>query len=180
MARLSKNLRLIQLSKLFEVKRHYVTAKTLAQEFGVTERTIYRDIADLGDLGYFIYNDGRGYKLDRSPPIKSWSLSPSDVRTLKLFLHSSPLSKHEDYKHQINHLIQKLKSLAHSEQVFESTPIQSAESSPSIHRQVKLKQLEQSLSRQQVCELLYQSLYEHTPRRRIVHPYAMAIREGKW
>ncbi|HPH64262.1 MAG TPA: HTH domain-containing protein [Kofleriaceae bacterium] len=70
-----KKSRLFALAEALRARRTGVTAETLAEQFGVTLRTIYRDLAALQDAGVPIRADrgrGGGYALDKSyqlPPI---------------------------------------------------------------------------------------------------------------
>ncbi|MBD3267758.1 WYL domain-containing protein [bacterium] len=175
---MARSVRLVKLLNILSKQRPYLTASALAEELGVTERTIYRDLLDLG-YTYPIYHD-RGYKMHKSHLPPSWSLTPMDVRIVQLLLQSSPLSKHEDYKAQVDNLILKLKTLAQPQSEGEFVPIHSAEASPAVKRTVKMRDLERALSKNLACEVLYQALEETEPHSRTLQPYAMAIREGKW
>ncbi len=67
--------RLFALAEALRARRTGVTAEALAERFGVTVRTIYRDLAALQDAGLPLRADrgrGGGYALDQSyqlPPI---------------------------------------------------------------------------------------------------------------
>jgi predicted DNA-binding transcriptional regulator YafY len=70
-----KKSRLFALAEALRARRTGVTAEILAEQFGVTLRTMYRDLAALQDAGIPIRADrgrGGGYALDKSyqlPPI---------------------------------------------------------------------------------------------------------------
>ena len=71
---MNRKARLFALAEALRARRTGVTAETLAERFGVTIRTIYRDLATLQDAGMPLRADrGRGgYALDKSyqlPPI---------------------------------------------------------------------------------------------------------------
>jgi predicted DNA-binding transcriptional regulator YafY len=65
--------RLFQIVTFLQGRRRAVTAARIAEEFGVCERTIYRDIADLSKTGVPVVGEaGVGYMLDSQyhlPPI---------------------------------------------------------------------------------------------------------------
>ena len=65
--------RLISLTHFLRSRRRAVTAKTIAEEFGICTRTVYRDIQDLMDSGVPITGEaGVGYVIDKKyylPPI---------------------------------------------------------------------------------------------------------------
>jgi predicted DNA-binding transcriptional regulator YafY len=70
-----KKSRLFALAEALRARRTGVTAESLAERFGVTVRTMYRDLAALQDAGLPLRADrgrGGGYALDKSyalPPI---------------------------------------------------------------------------------------------------------------
>ncbi len=72
---MNRKARLFALAEALRARRTGVTAETLAERFGVTVRTIYRDLATLQDGGLPLRADrgrGGGYALDKSyqlPPI---------------------------------------------------------------------------------------------------------------
>lgn len=72
---MNRKTRLFALAEALRARRTGVTAEALAERFGVTLRTIYRDLATLQDAGLPLRADrgrGGGYALDKSyqlPPI---------------------------------------------------------------------------------------------------------------
>lgn len=72
---MNRRTRLFALAEALRARRTGVTAEQLADRFGVTVRTIYRDLATLQDAGLPLRADrgrGGGYALDKSyqlPPI---------------------------------------------------------------------------------------------------------------
>lgn len=60
---------------IYLLKRGSITARQIAAKMGTTERTVFRDVADLNEaLGDYVnvYNDGNGYSLDDklyAPPL---------------------------------------------------------------------------------------------------------------
>jgi predicted DNA-binding transcriptional regulator YafY len=67
--------RLFAMAEALRARRTGVTAETLAQQFGITVRTAYRDLAALQEAGLPLHADrgrGGGYALDKSyqlPPV---------------------------------------------------------------------------------------------------------------
>ncbi|MGB0846056.1 MAG: helix-turn-helix transcriptional regulator [Thiolinea sp.] len=65
--------RLIKLVHFLRSRRRAVTAKQIAEEFGICKRTVYRDIQDLMDSGVPVTGEaGVGYVIDKKyylPPI---------------------------------------------------------------------------------------------------------------
>ncbi|MEM7293818.1 MAG: HTH domain-containing protein, partial [Pseudomonadota bacterium] len=65
--------RLMKIVHFLRSRRRAVTARRIAEEFGVCARTVYRDIHDLMDSGAPITGEaGVGYMIDKSyylPPL---------------------------------------------------------------------------------------------------------------
>ncbi|MBK7657600.1 MAG: HTH domain-containing protein [Betaproteobacteria bacterium] len=67
--------------------RARLTADALAQEFGVSERTIYRDIDELGAAGIPVIGDrgpGGGFRLLEGYRTKLTGLTPDEAETMFL------------------------------------------------------------------------------------------------
>ena len=77
--------RLLTLTQALRRRRHPVTALTLAQEAGVSERTIYRDIASLQASGVPIRGEaGIGYVLEPGFDLPPLMLTPEECEALML------------------------------------------------------------------------------------------------
>lgn len=70
------------------------TAKQLAEETGRTERTIFRDIKELEEAGFPIYNDN-GYRFAADAFLPSLNLSPSEL--FSLFVAVRMLEAQDDH-----------------------------------------------------------------------------------
>ena len=77
--------RLLQLLDRLRLRSRPVTAQTLADEMGVSHRTIYRDLADLQAMGAPIRGEGGvGYVMDRGYFMPSLHLGPEELEALAL------------------------------------------------------------------------------------------------
>jgi predicted DNA-binding transcriptional regulator YafY len=77
--------RLFALAEALRARRTGVTAEALAERFGVTVRTIYRDLAALQDAGLPLRADrgrGGGYALDHSYQLPPINLSAREAALL--------------------------------------------------------------------------------------------------
>jgi len=81
--------RLFHILNLLRSRRN-LNAQRLAEECGVTERSIYRDIIALSELNVPIYYDN-GYKLASDNFLPPLNFSLDEYRLLKIALDSSPL-----------------------------------------------------------------------------------------
>lgn len=87
---MSKFDRLLFILQLIKVK-NYLSAKALAEECDVSERTIYRDVKSLSEkTGVSIYYD-KGYKLLAEAFLPILNFSQDELITLWIGLHSDPV-----------------------------------------------------------------------------------------
>lgn len=82
---MNRKARLFALAEALRARRTGVTAETLAERFGVTIRTIYRDLATLQDAGMPLRADrgrGGGYALDRNYTVPSVNFTAREAALL--------------------------------------------------------------------------------------------------
>ncbi|RIX51466.1 YafY family transcriptional regulator [Paenibacillus nanensis] len=87
---MQKSQRLIQLIMMINARRSF-TVKELADEFGLSTRTITRDLQELSELGIPIYSvqgRGGGYKLLRERLLPPISFTESEAAALFFACHS--------------------------------------------------------------------------------------------
>ncbi|HWR83755.1 MAG TPA: YafY family protein [Candidatus Deferrimicrobium sp.] len=88
--------RLLYILTLLRSRRN-LNARKLAEECGVTERSIYRDIVALSEASVPIYYDN-GYKLASENFLPPLNFDFDEYHCLRLALESSPLSKTAKYR----------------------------------------------------------------------------------
>ncbi|GJL77198.1 MAG: DNA-binding transcriptional regulator [Nitrospinaceae bacterium] len=77
--------RLFRIVEYLKARRQVVTASSLAEELGVSVRTIYRDIADLGTSGVPIIGEaGVGYMLDKDYVVRPLMFDVEELDALML------------------------------------------------------------------------------------------------
>lgn len=179
MGRLTKSIRIYRLIDLLNTKRHYLTSKVIAEELGVAERTVYRDIDALTRLGVPVYNDN-GYKLLDTVHIRKPDLTPDDIQTLKMLIQASPLMKINDLKQRSALLVAKLESLFPRGGLDEEIAFSTADVIKPERLKVKIRDLEAALGEKRVCRILYHGLKDPVPQERTIFPYAITIRAGCW
>jgi len=87
-----------------------LNAGKLAELCGVTERTIYRDIATLSEASIPIYYD-RGYRLSAETFLPPLNLSIEEYLVLKTALTASPLAEDNPNRRTVHQLLQKLNAV---------------------------------------------------------------------
>lgn len=106
--------RMLHILNLLRTRRN-LNAQRLAQECGVTERSIYRDIISLSEMNVPIYYDN-GYKLASDNFLPPLNFSPDEYHLLNLALESSPLIRAGSYQSVFQSVKAKIESCL-SEQV---------------------------------------------------------------
>ncbi len=92
---MSKYDRLLYILNLLRSRKN-LNARMLAEECGVTERSIYRDILALSEANIPIYYD-RGYKLASDLFLPPLNFDMDEYNCLRLALESTPLAKTDKY-----------------------------------------------------------------------------------
>jgi len=159
--------------------RRNLSANRLAEECGVTERSIYRDILSLSEANVPIYYD-RGYKLASDNFLPPLNFDLDEYNCLQMALESSPLKKTDKYQALIKRIRAKVDA-GLSDTVknkrrftFPSThidiPVTASVDQPGLFAQV-----EQAIVNDCCLEIVYDSI-ESGVSQRIVEPYFIVFR----
>jgi len=105
--------RLLYILNLLRSRRN-LNAMRLAEECGVTERSIYRDIVALSEANIPIYYDN-GYKLASDNFLPPLNLDHEELLCLRMLLESSPLNKVGSHAELIKGIRAKLEASASAE-----------------------------------------------------------------
>lgn len=77
--------RLIQIVHYLRRMRHAVTARCIADHFGICQRTVYRDIQDLMNSGVPIFGEaGVGYVIDKKYHLPPVMFDPDELEAIAL------------------------------------------------------------------------------------------------
>lgn len=101
--------RLLYILNLLRARRN-LNAASLAEECGVTERSIYRDIVALSEANIPIYYDN-GYKLASDNFLPPLNFDYQEYTALKLTLESSPLARTSRYSEPLRRVRSKLEAI---------------------------------------------------------------------
>ena len=154
--------------------RKNMTAAKLAEECGVTERSIYRDLIALSEANVPIYFD-RGYKLASDNFLPPLNFDLQEFRCLKTALESSPLAKletHRDILKRIRAKVEASLSNAVKEKkkyLPETTHIAIDISQDRARLQKHFTILEQAIAEQTCLTMTYDGLSGQVSRR-VVEP----------
>ncbi len=159
--------------------RKNLSAIRLAEECGVTERSIYRDILSLSEANVPIYFD-RGYKLASDNFLPPLNFDLDEYNCLQMALQSSPLVRTDKYQSLIKRVKAKvdagLSDTVKKKRQFNppsaqiEIPVTAAIDQPGLFAQI-----EQAIQNDCALEIVYDSI-ESGQSQRIVEPYFIVFR----
>lgn len=169
--------RLLALIQALRGRRRPVTAAALADELGVSERTIYRDIATLVAEGAAIRGGaGLGYVLDGGFLLPPLMFSDGEIDALVLGLQLAAEQGDDELSHDAGQAIAKLAAVLPPERrrLIDDTALAVAPQRPEEEISVSLAALRQVLREERKLTLHYcDGSGQET--RRIVWPVALAF-----
>ncbi len=159
--------------------RKNLSANRLAEECGVTERSIYRDILSLSEANVPIYYD-RGYKLASDNFLPPLNFDLDEYNCLQMALESTPLAKTDKYQALVRRIKAKIDS-GLSETVKNKRrftpasthieiPVTSTIDQPGLFSQIEL-----AIQEDRCLEIDYDSI-ESGKSKRLVEPYFIVFR----
>jgi predicted DNA-binding transcriptional regulator YafY len=171
--------RLLHILNLLRSRRT-LNAARLAEECGVTERSIYRDIISLSEANIPIYYDN-GYKLASDNFLPPLNFDLEEYTCLRLALESSPLSRTGRYREILKRISAKvdarLSEIVRQQKrtVVDTTHIEIAVSQRTGGFEKKFRVLEEAIASDRCVELEYDSVSSGLSSR-LVDPYFIVFR----
>lgn len=167
---------------LFLQSRRTCTAEAMAEHFGLSVRTIYRDIAALGEAGVPILAEaGVGYSLMKGyllPPVnfseqEAYALSTGVMLAQRMTTHS--------YNEKMQSALDKIKAVLPNEAKHRLELLAKGMATPTTEhpQQVDLSVLQQAIARQQLLIFDYQSASQ-TQSSRAVEAAGLVFYLGRW
>ncbi len=101
--------RLLFIINLFRVRKK-ISLRELANECGVSMRTIYRDLAALSDLNVPIYSDD-GYKLEKKIFLPPLNFTDEEMELLGYCIRSSQLMNNRHFRNVLRNIELKILSV---------------------------------------------------------------------
>lgn len=166
--------RLLHILNLLRARRN-MTAGRLADECGVTERSIYRDILALSEANIPIYYDN-GYKLASGAFLPPLNFDHDEYLFLKIAIESSPLKATDKYAGLVKRIQAKVEACL-SDSVLERsrfTPVATHIDIPMTIEQERGEQfygaIEEAATNSRCLKISYDSI-QSGPSERVVEPY---------
>lgn len=174
---MDRPIRLIEILQLLGGRRSRRPAE-IAERFGISERTAYRDLQDLSRLESIpITRDEDGYRLVEGATIRWLGLTSTERATLKLLLQHPAFRTASELTSPLE------RKLDAATRELEETPqaltLAGPERSGTIRKGL-LPLLEGAVREQAPVSLLYRSLWSQRQAWRGLDPYAVFHRENTW
>lgn len=167
---------------LYLQSRRTCTAEAMAEHFGLSVRTIYRDIAALGEAGVPILAEaGVGYSLMKGyllPPVnfseqEAYALSTGVMLAQRMTTHS--------YNEKMQSALDKIKAVLPNAAKHRLEVLAKGMATPATEhpQQADLSVLQQAIARQQLLSFDYQNV-NHTQSSRQVEAAGLVFYLGRW
>lgn len=161
-----------------------VTAKTLAEKYQVSVRTIYRDIRTLENSGIpIVVEEGRGYSLMQGYSLPPVMFTEGEANALVTAEHIINKNKDRSLVENYENAITKIKSvLKHSQKEkidFLNNRIQYREQVENKNTSKYLMSVQMCITNFQLISVQYKSL-ENNVTNRIIEPFAIYNTQGNW
>ncbi len=174
---MDRPIRLIEILQLLGGRRSRRPAE-IAEHFGVSERTVYRDLQDLQRLESIpITRDEHGYRLVEGATMPQLALTATERATLKLLLNQPALRIASDVTAALD------RKLDSATRQLEETPgaltLAGPERSGAIAKELTAL-LNRSIREHTPVSMLYRSLWSHSRMWRGIDPYEVFHRENAW
>lgn len=165
--------------------RKLTTAADLSAAFGVSKRTIYRDIKALEQSGVPIYTEeGKGYALMegfRLPPVM---FTESEAQALitagKIIEKNKDASLVKAYADAMVKLKAVLKNKTRDNANLLASRIQVRQNASKETTSDHLSTLQSTITSFHAVEMLYHTLNRKSPRSRVVEPFALYTTKDNW
>jgi predicted DNA-binding transcriptional regulator YafY len=170
--------RLLELVQLLAGSRSRPLQR-LVEHFGVSERTIYRDLADLQSRGIPITLDEEGYRLVDGATMKPLSLTADERATLLLMFENPSLLRQERFAARLEVLRSKLETVSPRGALEASYRLTGPDRSGTVPAGT-VTALERAIASEQTVEIDYSSLSSGARSWRTLDPWALLHRSEAW
>ncbi|WP_429911299.1 helix-turn-helix transcriptional regulator [Glycocaulis sp.] len=179
-----KSLRLFAVLDELRAARRPVAAHTMAERLGVSERTIYRDIASLQAMGAPVRGEaGLGYQLEPGYFLPPLQFSPDEMEAVMLALRLLSARNEAALSAAAARARGKIAAVLGGEgsQRFHNLPLLAVSRSHDTDRSAEQWEglLRQAIRERRVVDLSYNSLSEHQSERR-VWPLGLTVFDEAW
>jgi len=150
--------------------RRAVTAKRIAEDFGICQRTVYRDIHDLMNSGVPIHGEaGVGYVIDKKYHLPPVMFDPDELEAIALGIGMVRNWTDEKFAEKANSAYEKIQAALPESLLMELQQLAtySAPSTAKIPWQVSFSDVRECIRQKQKIKFTYTDLKEQTSKRKI-------------
>ncbi len=174
--------RLMQIVHYLRRMRRAVTAQRIADEFGICQRTVYRDIQDLVLSGVPIFGEaGVGYVIDKKYHLPPVTFDPDELEAIGLGIAMVRHWTDERFAAKANSAFDKIQAIlpANRLEELQQLSLYAAPSAAKIPWSVSFSEIRESIRRKQKLYLDYRDL-KGAPTQRTVRPLALFFFGPVW
>lgn len=179
---MKKTDRLFRIVEHLKARKTVVRAEDLADLFGVSLRTIYRDIADLGASGVPIIGEaGVGYILDRDHIVKPLMFTLDEIDALAMGAQMVKNFADQDLRKSITHAMNRLLSTLPKalREEYENTFLLARNVSEEAPSKISVTELRATLRKKRVIHIQYLDLRENRTSRTL-RPLSIVFFGSSW
>ncbi|NKB33746.1 MAG: WYL domain-containing protein [Pseudomonadales bacterium] len=174
--------RLIQIVHYLRRLRHAVTARRIAEEFEICQRTVYRDIQDLMNSGVPIYGEaGVGYVIDKKYHLPPVMFDPDELEAIALGISMVRHWTDDRFATKANSALKKIQAVLPENLLHEMQQLatHSEESRAKIPWDVDFSEIRESIRSKQKIRFVYKALDDRISKRKI-RPLALVFFGPVW
>ena len=177
---MSRPVRLVELVQLLGGKRSW-TPQEIAERFGISERTAFRDLADLtGSWNIPVTKDEHGYRLAPGAVLRTLALTPREHATLKLTRNHPALRSHPGVARDLQLVDAKLASATRTDADTPPTGVLTGPDRSGDIPAAAVETLEAAIRDRTPVRMRYRSLSSGRTTWRGIDPYLTFHRRSAW
>lgn len=167
---------------LYLQSRRYCTAEMMAEHFGLSVRTIYRDLAAIAEAGVPIMAEaGLGYRLMKGYLLPPVNFSEQEAMALSTGLMLAQRMTSQSYLQLMQSALDKVKAVLPGESKNRLEHLADAMATPAnaLPLQADLSLLQQAIARRQLVQFCYQKA-DLSQSNRLAEPAGLIYYLGRW
>lgn len=179
-----------RLSRLLAIQtqlqsRRLVRAADIAEKFGISLRTVYRDIQALRDAGIPVSGEaGQGYSLVDGYTLPPVSFSEEEANALvtaaKFVRQNAEHSLNKHYAEALTKIRAVMRSQQKDRSDLLSTRISASPQQQLDHHSTILIDVQKAITNFRQLRIQYRSIYKDETTERIIEPLGLYFNEDKW
>ena len=177
---MSRPVRLVELVQLLGGRRSW-TPRAIAEHFGISERTAFRDLADLSASWRIpVTKDEHGYRLAEGAVLRTLELTPLEHATLKLMRDHPALRSHPGVARELQLIDAKLAAVTRPPPETVRARVLTGPDRSGVIPDAITATLDRAIRNRTPVKMRYRSLSSGRTTWRGIDPYVMFHRRSAW